>query len=229
VYSVVVIRHFVAFLATCCAATSGYAQVRAVPVVTVCEALRSLDRYRGRPVVVVGHSGWTFEGTFLHEKCAPDDFVQTDGRRWVSMMEVGGSPSGRDQKAARAFPVDDEILWQKFNEVSAFNPEPSPDFWGNWDAVYGEIESPNPLRQKRYRPGYSGNGYGAGGTVPASIHPIAIRTLIRGRQPIVVNTPPVPELPEPPTISIQAPSVALPDVLTTPPVLVPGRHAPVRK
>src|SRR5262249_15115875 len=43
-----------------------------VPVLTLCEALRDLNLYRGKQVAIVARSVWTFEGTFLSGKCEAD-------------------------------------------------------------------------------------------------------------------------------------------------------------
>lgn len=177
----------------------------AVPILSVCEALRSLDVYRGRSVVVVGHSGFTFEGTFMDEPCESDKQILIQRRRWVSMIEIGTTQPSKFVEVPEAeLPVAPVLLWRKLSEVSGYVPPsgqavPSAalnddSIWGNWDAVYGRIESPVRLKQKRRGSGYSGNGYGSNGTVPAIIRATRVKTLIRGRG-LEVKHAAVPNLP----------------------------------
>jgi hypothetical protein len=51
-----------------------------IPVLTVCEILRDVGRYDGKPVVVVGQFVATSEGSWLDEECAHQIFV--NGRFW---------------------------------------------------------------------------------------------------------------------------------------------------
>jgi len=110
------------------------------------------------------------------------------------------------------FPADEARLWRKLREVNGFTPQTAEDFC-NWEAVYGEIESPNRLSQERGGRGYSGNGYGANGTVPAQIKVTQTKILVHGRWPAIKVSMPL--LPDPPVISNQIPSVPIPDVLLT--------------
>jgi hypothetical protein len=75
-------------------------------VLTVCEALRGISLYGGKTVVIVRQSGFTFEGSFLHEKCDPDDHILIQGHRWLSMIAVGSET----RELSAAFPVNDEII-----------------------------------------------------------------------------------------------------------------------
>ncbi len=241
VYALVVIRSGSSALLAAYWACMGvcYAQRPVpVPILTVCEALRSLDAYRGRPVVVVGHTGFTFEGVFMSEPCEPDDRILIHGRRWVSMMQVGSlQPAKYSEKTDPDFPVEEVLLWRKLRDVIGYTAPTGrestartsasgtgQDLWGNWDAIYGRIDSPVRLVQQRLPLGYSGNGYGANGTVPAMIKAIQLKTITRGRG-FMVSQPHAPELLEPPTI----PPRATPRELVTPPPILPTPPPPPSK
>jgi len=134
VYAGVVTGQSVVFVATFWATVAGCAQrPDGVPVITVCEALRSLSAWRGKTVVVVGLAGWTFEGTFMHEKCEPDDAVLIQGRRWASMMAIRATESTRNREATEAsFPADEALLWRRLREVNGFASDASGNFWGSY-------------------------------------------------------------------------------------------------
>lgn len=150
----------------------------ALPVLTVCQALRGIEVYRGKAVVIVGHSGDTFEGRFLHEKCDPDDRILIQAHRWLSMIAVGAEePAGTNE----AFPVGEGILREKLRQLSDYHSDAQRSIsktgaiaivFESWVAVYGTLESPAKLKphvlpsppNPRNTPG---NGYGANGSVPA--------------------------------------------------------------
>ena len=66
---------------------------------------RDIGLYAGKDVVIVGYSGWTFEGRFMHEKCESDDRITIQGRKWLSMIELGrvegSSPTSRTEPYRR--------------------------------------------------------------------------------------------------------------------------------
>ncbi len=157
------------------------------PVLTVCEALRDIGIYAGKDVVIVGYSGWTFEGGFLHEKCESDDRIAIQGRKWLSMIELGRveAPAG----ATEPFPVEESVVREKLSHLSDYkSPENKGSqvqgsaargagrlsLSGSWVAAYGKIQSPAKLEEPvpptpsnpRNMPG---NGYGANGSVPARL------------------------------------------------------------
>jgi hypothetical protein len=159
------------------------AQETTIPkVLTVCEALRDLNLYTGKVVVIVGHSGFTFDGTFMHEKCDPDDRILIQGHRWLSMIAVGAEKPAEQNKT---FPVDEGILREKLSQLNEYlsdAQESKPNDRGTtitmsmsaWVAVYGTLQSPT--RLKPHKPPSAsnshntpGNGYGANGSVPAMI------------------------------------------------------------
>jgi hypothetical protein len=140
------------------------------PVLSVCEVLQRLSACRGKVVVVVARAGWTFEGTFAHERCAPDDHIFIQGHRWLSMLQVRG-PDHKGQ-----MPVEDAILRAKLQHLRTL-AEADGDY-GAWVAMYGRIESPPRLKPHRPPVGWKGrnrpgNGYGANGSVPARITVLA--------------------------------------------------------
>jgi hypothetical protein len=181
--SVVAARLPISFLFAmrCVSPTPAPAQeTPAPPVLTVCEALRNFNLYRGKDVVIVGSYGWTFEGNFMHEKCDPDDLILIQGHRWLSMIAVW--PTDKSAEVQSTFPVDEAILRKKLSEVNDYHvtvqgispPEIFTLRMGGWDAVYGRLDSPAKLKPYVSRGASNprnipGTGYGANGTVPVRI------------------------------------------------------------
>jgi hypothetical protein len=176
-------------IALCCtSAPPALAQESTVPpVLSICEALRNLNVYRGKDVVIVGYYGETFEGPFMDEKCEPDGNILIQGHRWLSMIALW--PTEKATATHEPFPVDETILREKLGQVNGYHAtvqgsEP-PEMVlvggrvlilrsGGWGAVYGRLDSP--VRLKPYvtrgasnRRNIPGNGYGANGTVPVRI------------------------------------------------------------
>jgi len=164
---------------------SGHAQInRDIPVLTVCEVLRDLKLFNGKDVVIVGRSGWTFEGTFLSEDCEPDGRTTIQGNKWLSLIYV----SDEDQRSGRqtGFHFDEELLRRKLEEVKRTTrptseqkaiPKSNP-FADRWLAVLGRLVSP--VKLLPHRPPHAsqsknipGNGFGANGSVPAKVIPLA--------------------------------------------------------
>jgi hypothetical protein len=164
-------------------------------VLTVCEALRDIGLYAGRDVVIVGVSNWAFEGSFMHEKCEPDDRIAILGHRWLSAIELGRADP--QASATESFPVDESVLREKLTHVRDYNsaerrggqPQGSEvqgqlrlSLSGVWVAAYGRLESPSKLKEpvpptasnSRNTPG---NGYGANGSVPARLRVIESRSI----------------------------------------------------
>lgn len=165
---------------TCVAPFFGQAPAASTPVLTVCEALRDLNLYNGKNVVIVGRSAWTFEGTFLSEDCEPDGRTMVQGERWLSGIYI----SGEDQQSARQgiFKFDEELLRQKLavvqrtthliseqKSIAKNNP-----FADRWMAILGRLVSRATLMPHRppnssQTKDVSGNGFGANGSVPAKL------------------------------------------------------------
>lgn len=183
-------------MSCCIYAQRTYAQQPAqIPLLTVCEALGHLNTHRGKDVVIVARSVWTFEGSFLNEQCEADGRILIHGERWLSMIEVRAA--GKIAEEASVFPVDETLLSKKLLQIdgnadlAAHNLKPDVsgstphvlDLSSYWVAVYGRIESPIRLRQDRRlrasNTNYRGNGYASNGTVPARILVISDRTLGR--------------------------------------------------
>jgi len=158
----------------------GQAAAASTPVLTVCEALRDLKLYNGKDVVIVGRSGWTFEGTFLSEDCEPDGRTMVQGNRWLTAIYI----SAEDEQSRRqnAFPFDEELLRQKLAVVQRTThltseqksiPKSNP-FADRWVAILGRLVSPGTLLPHRPPKGSQtknvpGNGFGANGSVPAEL------------------------------------------------------------
>ena len=130
----------------------------AIPVLSVCETLRSLELYRGRTVVIVARSGTTFEGSFMDEQCETDARILIQGHRWLSMIQLFSASDSATQSGA--FPVEEALLRAKLSEVKSHTEpvqqDPSlpaatagaqaSDFRDRWVAVYGQIECPARLK-----------------------------------------------------------------------------------
>jgi hypothetical protein len=152
----------------------------ALPVLTVCEALRNLKAYGDTDVVIVGRSVFTFEGTFLNEDCALDGKILIQGQRWSSRILRGGDGCPPFNKKGPN--VDEDLLRRKLLQVKETTSLKSGEelrrernpFADYWAAVVGRLVSPPVLiphrppseAQPKNRPG---NGYGANGSVPAAI------------------------------------------------------------
>lgn len=159
----------------------------APPALTVCEALRDIGLYTGKDVVIAGYSGWTFEGSFMHEKCESDDRIAIQRHRWLSMIEL--SRAEPPARATETFPVEESVLREKLSHLSNYksgegkgSQEQGPDgrgagrlsLSGNWVAAYGRLESPSRLKApappSRSNPrNIPSDGYGANGSVPARL------------------------------------------------------------
>ena len=183
-------------------------QRQQVPILGVCEVLGRLSAYRGQNVVLIASAGWTFEGVFAEERCAPDGRISIQGHRWPSAIEVR-----RTRTNGEPLPVDGMALQAKFRQLRPDPPPRSPsqaasqeETQDSWIAVYGRVESPASLRLPRTsgKNPIAGNGYGANGSVPARIVVEREQVLIRGKRPSwpAPKTEPEPlNLPEPPTIT----------------------------
>ena len=169
---------------------------QALPVITVCEALEHIALYRDKNVVVVGLSNWTFEGSFIHERCESDGRILVQGYRWPSAIEL--SHAAPASETSESFPVDEAVLRAKVARLSDYHGSASDAVArrqdstvngiakamtsGEWIAAYGKLESPAKLRQPippstdnaRNTPG---NGYGANGSVPARLLLITSRAV----------------------------------------------------
>jgi len=166
------------------AALAPMPALAAPPVLTVCEVLTDLDLYRGQNIVIVASSGWTFEGSFLHERCEADDRILVQGHPWPSLIQL--ATAERPAFPTDVFPVDDVVIREKLSHMSKYRSQdsaraerepgatPRTSAHENWVAIYGTLESPRNLREPvpwnasdgRNKPG---NGYGANGSVPARI------------------------------------------------------------
>ena len=82
-----------------------------IPVLSVCDVLQHLSAYRGKTVVVVGHTFDSFEGGILSGGCGGRKSVGIGGKQWpVAIFELGN----RIPSKAGAFPVPlPELLAKK--------------------------------------------------------------------------------------------------------------------
>ncbi len=139
-------------------------------MLTVCEALHNLAEYNGKDVVIVGISGYTFEGNFMDEGCGPDGRTLIQEHWWLSMIYL------REGRPANVS-FDKDLVRRKLEDLmrqAGTSNQPTGPFAPKWVALYGRLVSPVKLRP--FSPSLnpkmksiSGNGFGANGSVPAEL------------------------------------------------------------
>jgi hypothetical protein len=139
-----------------------------VPVLTVCEALHNLSKYRGQALVLVGLAGWTFEGSLIVQNCPTEADKAAVGIIVTRYDESGPLPI--------TFAQYRTILAKKLSEVQTTTRRETPSkalssAQERWAALYGKLESPLVFRPPRRtaRGSQPGNGFGANGSVPARL------------------------------------------------------------
>ena len=141
-----------------------------VPILSVCEVLNNLAKYRGQKVIVIGSIGFTFEGNMISEKCGKCE-IRIGRSKWPSIIADLGERAGAP---AAKVPADRAVLMKKLRTLNdgPARPKrqrpPGISLESSSYAVFGVIASPN--RLARPVPGVkAGNGYGANGSVAAGI------------------------------------------------------------
>jgi hypothetical protein len=147
-----------------------------VPVLTVCEALRQLQQYRGRGIIVVGLYGWTMEGGFLSENCVrSSDRTKRSTEELIALRFSPQAPplptgfvwnrAALEARLRQAQIPKRTKIEQHQNTGQALLPSEKRV------AVYGRLQSPKVFHGPiRTRAGiHSGNGYGANGSVKAAL------------------------------------------------------------
>jgi len=142
-------------------------QASAVPVLTVCQALRGASQYSGRTVIVVGRAVDAAEGGWLDEGCG---LVLAFGDR--KFPAAISTSYDADETAAppalpKGFKWDKRAIERALAEVQTTSHLQAKT---SWCAVYGRLEV-NPLRQIDLGNGRSVQtiGYGHGGGAAAQL------------------------------------------------------------
>jgi len=158
------------FKATVVLLVSSFSLVAAtvpVPILTVCDILQDLRAYNGRIVIVVGKASFTGEGTWLTASCSHT--LKTAGHTWPNVIATSRATSLDDEPAPTippAFRWDDEMLRQKLATIV-----PATRLGGReyWMAVYGRLETRDPLPSVVAPDGSLAGGFGHLSGAPAQI------------------------------------------------------------
>lgn len=146
----------------------------ALPVLTVCEVLSDLQGYEGKPVIVVGRSTSTDEGTWLDEECGHK--VVRDGREFptaISTAYVTDEFAAPPQKPI-GFRWDKRLLKQKLEQVRRTTQlqRKHGKYSDHWLAMFGRLDTrlPRELKIEGNRVAYT-NGFGHLSDAPAQLIP----------------------------------------------------------
>lgn len=96
-------------------------------VLTVCEALRHVQQYRGREIIVVGLYGWAMEGGFLSENC---------------IRSSDGTKRSTEKSSSRSRPLLRRLLCQR--DLCGIEPR-----WTQDSDKHSSIRGPLPASGKR--------------------------------------------------------------------------------
>ena len=129
-----------------------------VPVVTVCDALNNLAKYKDKSIIVVGRSTGTMEGQWLSADC--EKKLVTDGFTWSDSISL--SLHGKTEQLPELpdrFEWDAKLIALKLKEVQQTTRlRQSRE---GWVAIFGRLETRVPPIVVR-RGGGELMGYGFG-------------------------------------------------------------------
>ena len=161
----------VALAASCLAAERPAAasdqQPAAIPVLTVCQALRGASQYSGQTVIVVGRAVDAAEGGWLDESCG---LVLAFGdRKFPAAISTAydADETPAPPTLPKNFKWDKRAIERALAEVQTTSHLQAKAYWC---AVYGRLEV-NPLRQIDLGNGRTVQtvGYGHGGGAAAQL------------------------------------------------------------
>ncbi len=117
-----------------------------VPVLTVCEALKSRDGLQNRTVILVGRLAFSEEGAWLLEECT--DKIVTDGHEWWNSISLSyiETPAPAP-KLPEGFRWDEQELSAKLEIVRKTTGLKQEG--DEWMAIFGRFETRVPLRVVR--------------------------------------------------------------------------------
>lgn len=141
-----------------------------IRILTVCEALRNLDSYNFKLVIIIGRLGRTDEGTWLDERC--NENITTDGFVWPNIISVSvGAQTQPLSRPPKESAWNKRLLLNKAKTVKQTTPiRREPPYEEELAAVYGRLESPRKLRAVLCGDGSTcDNGLGHLNAAPAEI------------------------------------------------------------
>ena len=141
-----------------------------IRILTVCEALRNLDIYNFKLVIIVGRRVETDEGTWLDQRCS--ETLTTEGFTWPNLISVSvGAQTEPPPGPPKGFEWDKRLLLRKAKTVKQTTPiRREPPYEEKLAAVYGRLESPRKLRGVFCGDGRAcGNGLGHLNAAPAEL------------------------------------------------------------
>lgn len=144
-----------------------------IAVITVCEALKNLSLYNGKPIVIVGRLGGTFEGSWLSENC--DSSLITDGYTWSNIISTSylRSETEPPPPLPQNFKWDKELLQSKLKQLQAttrLRDAKTLEYSDKWVAIFGRFEARLPLRTAVAGDGKPrGYGFGHLNAAPAQL------------------------------------------------------------
>ena len=151
-----------------------------LPVLTVCEVMKDLQRFDGKAVIVVGRYSHTDEGSWLDAECGFQ--VENGGRQFsttsISTTYVASDFDPPPQKPA-GFRWDEPLLTRKLRDVAKttkLQVVRKINYTDQWMAVLGRLETrlPRKLHVQPLR-GNEGDvyttGFGHLSTSPAQLVP----------------------------------------------------------
>jgi len=110
----------------------------AIPILTVCDALRDPVWYGGQVVIIVGRSAGTSEGSWLSEDCGLK--VVVGGRAYSTTISTAYVASwfAPPPQLPKAFTWDKSALQHALDRVKTTTRLGSESYWG---AAYGRLET----------------------------------------------------------------------------------------
>jgi hypothetical protein len=153
------------------------------PVLTVCDALKDIQRYDGKVVIIVARLSSTMEGQWLDAECGFK--VKNGGQEFSTSITTSSVRSDLDpvpQKPS-GFQWDEPLLRRKLLEImgtTKLRAVENTDYADRWMAVYGRLITHLPYRihfvdQRSGKEGelWTRGGFGHLGASPAMLIPPA--------------------------------------------------------
>lgn len=137
-----------------------------IPVLSVCEVLKDLDRYEGKSVIVVGRSSATDEGSWLTEGCALK--VVRGTREFGAQISTTYvvSDFAPPPQLPHDFRWDKRLVRRKLEHVKLTTARGAYD---QWAAMFGRLETRLPRRLFGRNSEAYANGFGHMSASPAQL------------------------------------------------------------
>jgi hypothetical protein len=144
--------------------TPAHAAAGSIPILTVCEVLRDLKRYDGMPVIIVGRSSLTNEGSCLSEECGLKVVQANQSFDPIISTAYAASEYAPPPQIPDGFRWEKRRLRQKLDQVertTQLRRYKDRKYNDRWYAVFGRLES-QPPRQISLPAGRHADIYGFG-------------------------------------------------------------------